>query len=108
MKTPNIINSVWYRNVHVTWSHEYEWRTDVPANVLYHYPVKAVAFALDCGLRVTIPIHELRRALVGASTRRLGRLIGPFNLSPLFSTVNDVPVEMIVEDLESVSAPIYY
>lgn len=108
MKAPKIINSVWHRNVPAGWSCAGEWRTDIPASVLNNYSVESVALALDCGLLVNIPIKELRRVLAGAPTRRDGTLIGPFNLSPLFSTVNGRPVDMIVEELGPQTNPIYH
>src|SRR5262249_31530822 len=97
MKTPKVLNGVWYRNIHYPWSHENTWRTDIPASVLYRYPVETAAFLLDSGLRVFVPILELRRVLQYAPTRQKGGLIGPFSVSPLFSEINDEAVAMRVE-----------
>jgi hypothetical protein len=86
--------ATWLRNIPETWANASGWRTDIAlTNLSGGYDT--AEYLLGDGTRIRIPMSEMRRALATARIRR-NLMVGPFNVNPFNSTVNEVVVSMEV------------
>lgn len=108
MAKAQIADDVWVRRIHDSWANARGWRTDIPKTVLDDLSVKRALFILDDTRGVIVPMDELRRVLAGVRLRPVNNVVGPFNVNPHNSTVNDVPVtvEIKMPRAENASEPV--
>jgi hypothetical protein len=94
MGSAKIVNGIWSRRI--TWEKNGVWRADMFKTTLADERLRAAEFILKDGLKIVIPVDELRRILSGGADHYSGKIWGPFNIDPSAKTLNDKPVRMEV------------
>jgi hypothetical protein len=94
MGRAKIVNGIWSR--HVTWEKNGVWRTDMFKTTLADERLRSAVFILANGVKITIPVNELRRILSEGADHYSGKIWGPFNIDPSAKTLEGKPVRMEV------------
>ena len=86
----------WIHNIPETCANTGGWRTDIDLSVLGGLSYDTAEYLLEDGTAICISMAEMQRALRCAPVR-YNLKVGPFNVNPHRSTVNDCIVHMTVK-----------
>ena len=87
----------WIRHIPEDWETTDGWKTDIPLTILRGPIYDYAEFRLTDGTDLKIPMHEMRRAVLGRAPIRSDKMIiGPFEIDHQRHIINGMEVNMTV------------